>query len=98
MRHTSFLKNIFPNKYITKVNASIAGPNPAMTLDIETYKDNVMHVYCASFFDGTETFNYYLTDFKNIDEMLAKLFKRIFSRKYRNSIVYIHDSRVLYLI
>lgn len=87
-------ENIFPGKYITKANAAKNPGKSAMTLDIETFKDsnNQMQIYCLSFFDGKDTFSYYITDYKNVDAMVAKAFKRILARKYRNSIVYIHNS------
>ena len=36
-----------------------------MSLDIETYKDanNVMHVYCISFFDGVESKSFFIKDY-----------------------------------
>lgn len=66
-----------------------------MTLDLETYSDQnkVIHVYCASFFDGEETFNFYLSDFENPDLMFMILFKKILSRKNRKAMIYIHNMK-----
>ena len=88
-------EDIFPTKFITKANKSKSKPEPIMTLDLETYSDQnkVMHVYCASFFDGKETFNFYLSDYESPELMFMRLFKKVFSRKNRNAMIYIHNMK-----
>ena len=87
-------EQLFAHKYISKLTPSKTKPGQAMTLDIETYQDTngLMHIYCISFYDGKDIFSFYIADFKHIEDLLNKMFSVIFSPKYRNRIIYIHNS------
>ena len=91
---------INPQKFITASNPVKTKPANAMTMDTETYTDSkgVMHIYLISFFDGSETICYYLSDFKNIDEMLSRFLKKVFLILYNNKVLYIHNSSSFDLI
>jgi len=61
-------------------------------MDIETFiKDNIHIPYCISWFDGEQSFSYYLTYYKNPDAMIIDCMKDLMVRKYNNYKVYIHN-------
>lgn len=66
--------------------------NKFLTLDIETFIKNNNHVaYAISFFDGINTSSYYLTDYKDSEDMIVKCISEIMIRKYDNFKIYIHN-------
>jgi len=61
-------------------------------MDIETFIKNNIHVaYAISFFDGNNCNSYYLTDYKNSENMIISCIKELMIRKYDNYKVYIHN-------
>jgi hypothetical protein len=66
--------------------------NKFLTMDIETFIKNGVHIpYVISFYDGENTFSYYLTDFKDSLDMIKKALSDIMVKKYDNYKVYIHN-------
>jgi hypothetical protein len=61
-------------------------------MDIETFiKDGIHIPYCISFYDGENTFSYYLTDFKASEDMIISALKDLMVKKYDNYKIYIHN-------
>jgi hypothetical protein len=82
-RKTKFIKTIKMNRNIT---------NKFLTLDIETRTiDNIIKPFCICYFDGINSFSFYLSDYKNEELMLKEAILSLFNNKYKNYIVYIHN-------
>jgi hypothetical protein len=63
-----------------------------ISMDIETYIKNGVHIpYCINFYDGIIKSSYFITDFKNYEDMIINCIKDIMVRKYDNHKVYIHN-------
>lgn len=63
-----------------------------LTMDLETRVVNSKMIpYCISIYDGSSIYNYYLTDFENVDHMIKTALTRLFSAKYHTWNVYIHN-------
>ena len=82
------------NKIITKARPAKNFALNMLTLDIETYKneDRTLSVYCVSVFDGKNSHSYFLSDYKSINDLMAALLKKLFSREYSQKTIYIHNS------
>lgn len=66
--------------------------NNFITLDIETYiKDNVLIPYCISIYDGKRSYSYFLSDYKNSEDLILTALKSILIRKYNGYNIYIHN-------
>jgi hypothetical protein len=79
-------------KYIKPLEKRGNKNNNFITMDIETFIKNNIHVpYCISFYDGKQTFSYYLTNFKNYESMIINCIKDLMVKKYDNYKVYIHN-------
>lgn len=67
--------------------------NNIITADIETYtlSDGTFIPYSIGFYDGLNTFTYYLSDYNNSETMIYTMFKQLFKSKYCNKIVYLHN-------
>ena len=86
-----FTKDI-KSKFISKISKSKNLVNKFLTLDIETYiKDNILIPYCISIFDGKIKTNFYVSDYKNVEDMILSSLKSIMNRKYNGYNVYIHN-------
>ena len=63
-----------------------------LTLDIETYLDNNVHIpYLIGFYDGITTKTFYLSDYTSPENMLVDCLNHLLLPKYRNKVVYIHN-------
>lgn len=61
-------------------------------MDIETFiKDGVHVAFTISFFNGTDSNSYYITDYKNSENMIINCIKELMIRKYDNYKIYIHN-------
>jgi hypothetical protein len=79
-------------KFISKTNKINKLVNNFLTLDIETYiKDNVLIPFCISIYDGSRTYSYFISDFKDSKDLILTALKSILSRKYNGYNVYIHN-------
>jgi hypothetical protein len=82
-RKTQFINKIKTNKQIY---------NKFLTLDIETRTiNNIIKPYCISIFNGSKANSFYLSDFKNEDEMLLKAIKSLLRGGYNKYKVYVHN-------
>ena len=63
------------------------------TLDLETFVDsnNEHQILCACFYDGNETFKFYISDYSCPEELLMDLFETIMQPKYHKTNIYIHN-------
>jgi hypothetical protein len=79
-------------KFISKTAKSKNLVNNFITLDIETYiKDNILTPFCISIYDGKSISNFYLTDYKNVDNLIITALQSIMIRKYNGYNVYMHN-------
>jgi len=75
----------------TKLNEKI------ITLDIETYdiidEQGITHknVYNLSWFDGTKSSSYYITEYNNQEELISKAISDLTKPKYHSHMIYIHN-------
>ena len=83
----------YPNVHFIKpLNKSSKGDVNIITLDIETRTiDGVMTPYCICFFDGNESYSYYLSDYNSVDAMLLDCIDHLIRPKYMGFKVYIHN-------
>jgi hypothetical protein len=86
-KETKFLKKIKKDSYRLE---------NFITMDIETRNilendKEIMIPYCICIFDGKIKNSFYLTDFKNKDDMLISSIKFLMKRKYNNYRVYFHN-------
>jgi DNA polymerase type B, organellar and viral len=66
--------------------------NSFITLDIETYvKDNILIPFCISIFDGEKVKSFFLSDFKNTEDMILTALASIMIRKYNGYKIYVHN-------
>jgi hypothetical protein len=80
------------NKFISKLKPLKKFDNKFITFDIETYiKDSVLHVFCISTYDGQNIKSFFLTDYKNQEELIITALKSILLRKYNGYNVYMHN-------
>ncbi len=63
-----------------------------LTFDIESFLDetNSFEPYACGFFEGKKSFIFYLTDYKNKDEMLYECIKNIMIN-YNHHTIYVHN-------
>ena len=86
-----FMKEI-KSKFISKLPKSNKLINNFITLDIETYiKNNILIPFCISIYDGKRTSSYFLSDFKNLEDLIITALKSILVRKYNGYNIYIHN-------
>jgi hypothetical protein len=79
-------------KFIAKTVKAKNLVNNFITLDIETFiKDNILTPYCISIYDGKNISNFYLTNYKNIDDLIISALKSIMIRKYNGYNIYMHN-------
>src|ERR1700748_1379192 len=79
-------------KFISKLAPSKTLNNNFITLDIETYiKDSILTVYCISIYDSKKVNNYFLSDFKNPEDIILAAISSILIRKYNGYNIYIHN-------
>lgn len=79
-------------RFISKLAEIKNFKNKFITLDIETFiKNSILKVYCISNFDGISKNSYFLSDYKNHEELILSALKSIMLRKYNGYNVYIHN-------
>jgi hypothetical protein len=83
----------FKSKFISTIKKSVELTEGFLTLDIETFinKDNILIPYLISFFDGQKSYSFYLSEHKNVEEMMINCFFTLFVRKYNGYKIYIHN-------
>lgn len=61
-------------------------------MDLETKNiEGCLTPYCASIFDGNNSYSFYITDYKSSDEMLKASVQFILKRKYNKCKVFLHN-------
>lgn len=79
-------------KPIKELNIDTKLDDKVITMDLETRVDNDTHIpYCVGVFTGNEKLSFYLSDYKNSNHMLSQAIKSIFTSKYKNYKVYLHN-------
>jgi hypothetical protein len=80
-------------KFISKINTSKELSDKVLTLDIETLIDenNILIVFCISIYDGKNKMSFFLSDYKNSEELIIAALKSLMRRKYDKHQVYIHN-------
>ena len=71
-----------------------------ITLDTETYVDESgnMQLYCICFYDGSDSYSFYITDYLDVNEMLKDVFNSLLNNKYNKHSIYIHNGSSFDLI
>jgi hypothetical protein len=77
--------------FISKLKKDKIEINNFITLDIETYGESILTPYLISFYDGVQSYSFYLSEYNSIESMMEACFKKLFVRKYNNFSVYIHN-------
>jgi DNA polymerase family B len=86
-----FLKEL-KTKFISKLAPSKTLNNNFITLDIETYvKDNILIPFCISIYDGKKVKSFFISEFKNTEDMILTALKSIMIRKYNGYKIYVHN-------
>ena len=79
-------------KFISKTKVSKNITNNFITLDIETFiQDNTLIPYIICFYDGKNSYAYWLGDYENVELMILDCLKSILVRKYNGYKIYIHN-------
>jgi DNA polymerase elongation subunit (family B) len=79
-------------KFIEPLKSSTGLSNKFLTMDIETFLKDGVHVpYCICFYDGKNEFSYYLNYYKNSEDMIIACIKDLMVRKYDNHKIYVHN-------
>lgn len=77
--------------FISKLKNDKIEINNFITLDIETYGDTVLTPYLISFYDGVQSYSFYLSDFESVESMIKACFDKLFIRKYNYYSIYVHN-------
>jgi hypothetical protein len=77
--------------FISKTKKDKVENNNFITLDIETYGNKELVPYLIKFYDGKNSYPFYLSDYNSIDLMMEACFKKLFIRKYNKYQIYIHN-------
>ena len=84
--------NEVKTKFISKLKKSNSLVNKFITIDIETYIENGDLIpYLICFFDGEKLFSFYLSDYRNVDEMMLDCLNSLLKRKYNYYKIYAHN-------
>lgn len=79
-------------KFLTPLIGYASLSNKFITLYIETRTiDNIFIPYCISYFDGNKATSFYLSDYKNSDDMLISCIISLLKRKYNGYKIYVHN-------
>lgn len=65
-----------------------------ITLDIETFvnSDRKMDLLCLSYYDGSKTDSFYISDYNSVKELKNAALKKLFVKANSNKKIYIHNS------
>lgn len=82
-----YLKCLKPLKKSPFIN------NKIITMDIETYTADKgdLFPYSCGYYDGVNSYTFYLTDYNNHDEMITSMLNSLMIRKYNNYKIYLHN-------
>jgi hypothetical protein len=82
-----------PVKYILpkKTKDSFKGSN-FITMELETKAiDGLLNPYCVSIFNGKTVSSFYITDFKDSNELLENAVKSLMKKEYNGFKVFLHN-------
>ena len=84
IKKVSFLKPIHKTIYLS---------NNFITMDLETriINNGELEPYCVGIYDGVNLASFYLSDYKNSDEMLETSIIYLMKRKYDQYKIYLHN-------
>ena len=86
-----FMKEM-KTKFISKLKQLKNFKNKFIAFDIETYvKDSILIVFCISIYDGENKKSFFLSDYKNPEDLIIAALKSIMIRKYNGYNIYIHN-------
>jgi hypothetical protein len=79
--------------YLKPINKSIYLSHTFITMDLETriIDNGVLEPYCIGIYDGATKISFYLSDYKDADEMLEHSISYLMKRKYDKYKVYLHN-------
>lgn len=79
-------------KYLKTLKKSPFLNNKIITMDIETYKTdkNDLLPYSCGYYDGKNSYIFYLTDYNYYEEMIETMIKSLMIRKYDYYKIYLH--------
>jgi len=88
-----FTEKLKEFKFIPPLKGDTKYSDEIITLDIETFLENNIHVpYLIGYYAGNNILKtFYLTDYKNPQEMIIKCFQDLLNKNNRNKVVYIHN-------
>nr|QWO71388.1 DNA polymerase [Termitomyces sp. T70a] len=87
-----FMSKLIEFKHMKRVKKESDYKNKFITMDFETRViDNKMSIYCCSLSDGEKVTSFYLSEFKDKEEMLKEALKSLFLRKYRGYKIFLHN-------
>lgn len=86
-------------KFITKTVKAKKLTNNFLVLDIETFvQDNTLIPYLICYYDGKNTYSFWLGDYPTQEAMILDCLSSIFIRKYNGYNIYIHNLGKFYII
>jgi len=87
------LKTVNKNtNFLTSINTSKNSDTKIIVMDIETRDiNNVKLPYCICIFDGKNKYEFYLSNFNSIDQMLEEALLFLFKAKYNKHKIYFHN-------
>jgi len=78
--------------FLTSINTSKNIDTKIIVMDIETRDiNNVKLPYCICIYDGNNKYEFYLSDFNSIDQMLEESISFLFKAKYNKHKIYFHN-------
>jgi DNA polymerase type B, organellar and viral len=78
--------------FLKPLKASIFKSDTFLVMDLETRNiNNIMIPYCISIYDGKTPVSFYLTEYKNSDEMLTTAVNYLMKRKYNQYKIFLHN-------
>ena len=79
-------------KFFNKIKHDTKLTSKFITLDIETRTiDNKFIPYCISYYDGIKATSFYLSDYRDVDDMLTSCIINLLKRKYNGYKIYAHN-------
>jgi hypothetical protein len=79
-------------EYLKPIKRSIYRTGDFISMDLETRNINgIMSPYCVSIYDGKNVVSFYLSDYKDSNDMLKNSIIYLMKRKYNGYRVYLHN-------
>ena len=79
-------------QFIKPIEKSTEESTSFLTMDIETKLRNNTHIpYLISYFDGSQSKSFYITDFINHEDMIIAAIKSLMIKQYNKFNIYFHN-------